>query len=1310
MTWTRVPSALTYEVVIDNNGDFSSPEFTSRTANNTVVPTTNLRTGTNHWRVRAFAGSEASDWSTSTFDPGPVGVPQAVSPANGEPLKQPEDPPLLTWGAVHGATEYIVEVDRDVDFIGAGSYTTKTTSLVVPDPLGAGTWHWRVKASRGTGLVSEPSSARTFQILPIDVPTLISPANDANTQIEDVVLDWKPVPGAKSYEVQVANNETFTNITETRIGILGTKYSPAKGYNNDQYYWRVRAIDLGGTATPWAESQFNFKRQWPDRPWPVFPMQDGFTTTPDTVNHDPFALPNKIITTPAPYFQWTPVQHASHYQLDVSTDANFSTFASCRIAGTTYTPGNAVHSDTSMSRGSEEDCLVQEGSQMFWRVRPMDAPFNDIGFFDGIQGIYSPTQRFTWDPVYFSGLSPMGGVTVAVPTFSWTPGVAAEKYKVEIFKSGAASPIHTKTTYATSYTPVDLELKPADGPFTWRLSALEAGGRSSALVSNTFNVSGTTPTSGAPALTALSGRASDPATMRAPSLTWEPLAGASYYRVSIGDDDGTNFYWIPTSDESFDKKSYFPAFTETGKRVLRPGAYKWVVEAYDATNLPIGVSAVNVFRIANFPAVTGQTIALDGKTLDAGAGCDLALVDAGAFCDGVPATPVLSWDQSLGMSSYVVYTSQDANFTNLTELTRIPNTWNTRYAFTFSNKQPALPDNESGVPYYWHIRPCKAIAVCGPDPVSASTSRATNAFLKTSPKVALSSPGDTAPVDTHEVTFDWADYFDTNQSVQWQIEKSPQSGKWYRLQVDDNSNFSTPIDDIKVDQSTYTAFTKLYPEGTLHWRVGAIDGADNELNWSQPRTFVKSSPRLALTSPLPGSTVSGVTPFRWDSQAFASEYVVEVYKDEDTTFSTTNRMFSAKVRTAAYAWTSPLPPSPKPYVWRVRRIDSNGNEGPWSTTGRFTVDGGTLTLASPADGAAQPPNGPVMAWNPLLGAAKYRVEIFALATGQNQTPVTTVATSYAPTSIFATGTYRWSVTALDPNNNALTTAARTFTVDAGLTATSPPAIAAPVSSAIGQTLTSTPPVWNQPDVSNVYQWLRDGSPISGATSSTYTMVASDYTKQISLRVTGKKPGYTDGVTISNAIGVTAGGALQNTSPPTISGSAIVGSSLMTTAGTWSEASPVLRYQWLRAGAPIPNAKSSSYRLTTEDAGKGISVTVFASKTGFNEGSASTAPVTVARLTSTTVATLSRTRVKPGKRVKIGITVTVPGVAGPVGMIKVFDGAKKLKTLTLVSARDGKIGWRLPKLKKGKHKIKAVYLGNNSTAGSKSKRIKLYVVR
>lgn len=1309
--WTAVSGATKYEVQVDNEEAFSSPEYSATTTNTTVVPNTNLRSGLNHWRVRAVnASNEASSWTIGEVTPAPVGVPQPVSPVTGSTLVQPDDAPLLTWTEVQGATSYTVEVDGDNDFIDAKSYSTATTSLVVPDPLGAGDWFWRVKASRGTGLVSLPSPASSFLIEAIPAPTLVSPNNSANEPVEDVVLDWLPVDGAKSYEVQVANNVDFTNVIETRTGILGTQYSPAAGYNNDQYYWRVRAVDLAGTPTPWTQSQFNFKRQWPDRPWPTFPVQDGLPTEPDSANHDPLDLPLKTITTPAPYFQWTPVQHASHYQLDVSRDANFSTFSSCRIAGTTYTPGNGVFSTTNFTRSPEEDCLIDEGVVTYWRVRPMDRPYSATGFSDGIQGIYSPTQRFVWDPVYFNGLSPTAGEPVAVPALRWTPQMPAEKYKIELFKAGAATPFHTATTRATSYTPVNTKLNPADGPFTWRLSAIEAGGRTSALVSNTFELLGTPPTTGVPALTALSGRSTDPATTRAPQLSWEPMSGAEYYRVRMGD-SGTGFFWTPASDEALGKNLFYPAFTETGLRLLQPGQYDWVVQAFDSTGTPIGESAPNTFRIAAFPAVSGQQIALDGKTLDSGGGCTERLDNAGAICADVPATPVLSWDHQPGMSFYVVYVSQDANFTNLTETTRIPNTVNTRYAFTFSNNRPALEDNQSGVPYYWHIRPCKAIGVCGPDPVSAATGMAENAFLKVSPRVGLLQPADGVPVDTHEITFDWADYFETNQNTTWRTEKSPQAAKWYRLQVDDSDNFAAPfIDDILIDQSTYTAFTKLYPDRTLYWRVAAIDGADNELNWSQTWSFRKQSPAVGLVSPAVDATVAGTAPFRWNAQAFASSYRIQVYKNNDTTFSPDNRVLDKVVKTAAYAHNVPLPVSSEPYLWRVLRTDASNNDGPWSEPARFSVASGQLTLTSPVAGSVQLPNGPVFGWEPLAGATKYRIEVISGATGAMVANVSTPATAYATSTNLATGPYTWKVTALDANNTAMASSQRTFTVDAGMLATTPPLITAPTGTAIGQTLTSTPPTWNRSGVTDGYQWLRDGQAISGATSATYVLVLADYGRSISLRVTGKLAGYTNGTATSNALVGSAAGALQSTSPPTITGTVIVGNALKATSGGWAVAGTSFKYQWLRNGAPVPGATSASYTLKPEDAGTSVSVTVLASKTGYADGAASAVAVSVPKMKSTTSATLSATRVKPGKRVKIGITVAIQGVPGPTGGIRVYDGAKLLKTLTLVSTRDGKIGWRLPKLKVGKHKIKAVYVGNDRTLGSKSKILKLYVVR
>ncbi|WP_310526332.1 Ig-like domain repeat protein, partial [Nocardioides sp.] len=233
---------------------------------------------------------------------------------------------------------------------------------------------------------------------------------------------------------------------------------------------------------------------------------------------------------------------------------------------------------------------------------------------------------------------------------------------------------------------------------------------------------------------------------------------------------------------------------------------------------------------------------------------------------------------------------------------------------------------------------------------------------------------------------------------------------------------------------------------------------------------------------------------------------------------------------------------------------------------------------------------------------------------------------------------------------------------------------------------------------------------SSGSGPSYVIQAGDYGKTISVKATGSKPNYSTGTTTSAGVSVSAGGALVATTTPVISGTPAVSSSLMTTPGVWSSQPTSYRYQWLRNGAPIPGATSTSYRTVPADAGTSISVAVSAVRTGYADGAATAVGVSIPKMASTTAATLSKTRVPPGTRVKIGITVTVTGVPGPVGAIKVFDGAKALKTLTLVSTRNGKLTWKLPKLKKGKHKIKAVYIGNGTIAGSKSKITKLYVVR
>ena len=73
-------------------------------------------------------------------------------------------------------------------------------------------------------------------------------------------------------------------------------------------------------------------------------------------------------------------------------------------------------------------------------------------------------------------------------------------------------------------------------------------------------------------------------------------------------------------------------------------------------------------------------------------------------------------------------------------------------------------------------------------------------------------------------------------------------------------------------------------------------------------------------------------------------------------------------------------------------------------------------------------------------------------------------------------------------------------------------------------------------------------------------------------------------------------------------------------------------------------------------------------------------------------------------------MTVPGVTGPVGVLKVMDRSKKLKQKMLYSVKNGKVTVKLPRLKKGKHRIRVKYLGNGTTTGSKSKAMRLSVFK
>lgn len=133
------------------------------------------------------------------------------------------------------------------------------------------------------------------------------------------------------------------------------------------------------------------------------------------------------------------------------------------------------------------------------------------------------------------------------------------------------------------------------------------------------------------------------------------------------------------------------------------------------------------------------------------------------------------------------------------------------------------------------------------------------------------------------------------------------------------------------------------------------------------------------------------------------------------------------------------------------------------------------------------------------------------------------------------------------------------------------------------------------DPAPAYQWFRSGVAIPGATGTTYRLVAADYAKLVTVRVTATRAGYLPYVVASAATKVGLGVMTGPNVAPTVSAA---GMTLTTTGGSVGEPGVVYGYQWFRSGVAIPKATKTSYTLTALDAGKKVAVRKLATKTAY----------------------------------------------------------------------------------------------------------------
>lgn len=245
---------------------------------------------------------------------------------------------------------------------------------------------------------------------------------------------------------------------------------------------------------------------------------------------------------------------------------------------------------------------------------------------------------------------------------------------------------------------------------------------------------------------------------------------------------------------------------------------------------------------------------------------------------------------------------------------------------------------------------------------------------------------------------------------------------------------------------------------------------------------------------------------------------------------------------------------------------------------------------------------------------------------------------------------------------------------------------------VGQKLSVATGSWTS-GTTFTYQWLR-GTTVVGKTS-TYTPIASDLGKRLSVKVTGTKSGYTSATKTSAATKPVAVGTL--TAPtPTISGTAKVGVKLTAKLGSWTSGT-TLTYRWYASGEAISGAVKSTFTPTATQLGKTLTVKVTGAKAGYStvaKTSKATAKVKAGTLSSTPTPKVSGTT-------KVGRTLTAKAGSWQPSGGKVtyqwYRGSSKISKAT-------KSTYKLTSADKGRTiKVKVTYTKSGYTTVSKTSK-------
>jgi fibronectin type 3 domain-containing protein len=477
LSWTAPAGAASYNIY---RATAAGGESTTPIATNVAVASytdSGLTNGTKYFykvaAVNAGGTSALSTEASATPEPPAPAAPTGLTATPGNASV------TLSWTAPTGAASYNIYRGTTA---GGESATPIATGVVAASYTDSGLtngtkYFYKVAAlnAGGTSALSAEASATPEPPAPAAPTGLTATPGNAS-----VTLSWTAPAGAASYNVYRGTTAGGESATPIATGVVAASYTDSGLTNGTKYFYKVAAVNAGGTSALSAEASAT-----PEPPAPAAPT--GLTATPG----------NTFVT-----LSWTAPTGAASYNVYRATAAG----------GESATP-----IATGVVAASYTNSGLTNGTKYFYKVAAVNA--------SGTSALSAEASATPEPPAPAAptGLTATPGN--ASVTLSWTAPTGAASYNVYRGTTAggeSATPVATAVAVA-SYTDSGL----TNGTkYFYKVAAVNAGGTSA--LSAEASATPEPPAPAAPTgLTATPGNASV-------TLSWTAPTGAASYNIYRG--------------------------------------------------------------------------------------------------------------------------------------------------------------------------------------------------------------------------------------------------------------------------------------------------------------------------------------------------------------------------------------------------------------------------------------------------------------------------------------------------------------------------------------------------------------------------------------------------------------------------------------------------------------------------------------------------------------------------------------------------------------------------------------------------------